>query len=416
MQYPSKEDYLKAVQHSESFTTAELRRAEFVLHPVWQIPKPAAGTSAVVFKAVLDGEEQALRFLTRADASRADRYEALQEHFTGHDLVSCVAMSRWVDGGIRVNGRTWPVVRMQWVNGRTLNQYVDHLVEQGDTGALTNLAGAWHNLVVRLQAAEFAHGDLQHGNVLVDDHGALRLVDFDCSWIARFSGQLAPSETGHRNYQPDNRPWGRWMDTFPGLVIYTSLLALSKNPKPWHVLNTGENLLFRREDFNPPFETPTWQHVVSIRDPQLDQLAAQLKECCTPGWSARGGLDQLLTPQPLPWWELTGKPAAGPTPVRPAPPKSTSPAPSTPPRLPPPPPAEVPTAWPPPQHDPRRTPSGKPPSGESPAPWWHDARIRAASNPPAQPPPPQPPSPRYRLVFIALVVLVIVVLLIVASG
>lgn len=206
MQYPSKEDYMRAVQHAESFTYDELRRAEFVLHPAWGIPKPAAGTSAVVFKAVVDGEEQALRFFTRDEAGSGDRYEALQEHFTVRDLVSCVAMSRWIDGGIRINGRTWPVVRMQWVNGRTLNQYVEQLVEQGNTAALAGLAGAWRELVARLQTAQFAHGDLQHGNVLVEDCGALRLVDFDCSWIVRFSGQLAPSETGHRNYQPDNRP------------------------------------------------------------------------------------------------------------------------------------------------------------------------------------------------------------------
>ena len=78
-----------------------------------------------------------------------------------------------VDDAIRVNGRTWPVVRTQWANGRTLNQYVDHLVEQLDTKALGNLAGVWRELVARLQSAEFAHGDLQHGNVLIDDRGAL---------------------------------------------------------------------------------------------------------------------------------------------------------------------------------------------------------------------------------------------------
>lgn len=377
VQYPSKDDYLKAVQRSESFASDELRRAEFVRHPVWQIPKPAAGASAVVFKAVLDGEEQALRFPTRQDASRADRYEALQQHFTVHDLAGCVAMPRWVRDGIRINGRTWPVVRMQWVNGRTLNHYVDHLVTQQDSGALVGLTGAWRELVVRLQRAEFAHGDLQHGNVLVDHHGALRLVDFDCSWIAQFAGQPAPSETGHRNYQLENRQWGRWMDTFPGLVIYLSLLALSKNPMPWSALNTGENLLFRRDDFAPPFATPVWKHLADIRDPQLDRLAALLKECCLPGWSASGGLDELLAPPVLPWWELTGKTVAHapPPPLRPAPPPSPMPARST--WLPPPPHTR------PPQHTQRQA----PPAAAG-TPWWDAARVGAATGPPAPQPAP----------------------------
>jgi eukaryotic-like serine/threonine-protein kinase len=197
---------------------------------------------------------------------------------------------------------------MQWVNGRTLNQYVDHLVEQHDVASLANLAGMWRDLVMRLQGAEFAHGDLQHGNVLVDEHGSLRLVDFDCSWIARFASQPPPAETGHRNCQPANRPWVRWMDTFSGLVVYLSLLTLSKNPMPWHTLNTGENLLFQRDDFTPPFETPAWVHLAGIRDPELDELAARLKACCTTGWSATGGLGELLTRRALPWWELVAAP------------------------------------------------------------------------------------------------------------
>jgi len=312
MRYPSPEDYLKAVQRRESFTTDELRRCELVPHPLYGIPMPAAGTSAVVFKAVVDGEPQALRFFTREDRWSADRYDALHEHFAARDLAAVVAMPTWVHDGITVNGSTWPVVRMQWVEGHPLNKHVDELVRRGDGRALGTLADAWLELVGRLQRAEFAHGDLQHGNVLVDDRGAMRLVDFDCSWIARFSGWPAPSETGHRNYQPETRPWGRWMDTFSGLVIYTSLLALSKNPNPWHVLNTGENLIFSREDFRPPFDTAAWAHLSGIGDRQLDQLAARITECCVPGWVAAGGLTELVAPPVLQWWELTQVGAARP--------------------------------------------------------------------------------------------------------
>lgn len=308
--YPNKDDYLRAVQHPESFTSEDLRRARFVVHPVWQIPTPAAGSSAVVFKAVVGGREQALRFLTRPDAARRDRYEALRDHFVGHGLVDCVALASWQDDAIRVNGRTWPVVRMEWVNGRTLNQHVDQLVEWSDTVALAELAATWRGLVDRLQRARFAHGDLQHGNVLVDEHGTPRLVDFDCAWLERFTGQPPPPETGHRNYQPAARPWGRWMDTFSGLVVYLSLLALSKNPAPWRVLHTGENLLLRRDDFRPPFQTPAWWHLASIRDPELDEVAARLRECCAPGWTASGGLTDLLAARTRPWWELTAQTAA----------------------------------------------------------------------------------------------------------
>ncbi|CRK59112.1 Serine/threonine protein kinase [Alloactinosynnema sp. L-07] len=293
------------MQRTDSFTTDELRRLRMVVHPTFGVPSPAKGSTAVVFKATSDGEAQALRFFTRADASSAERYGALHDHFTASGLARTVAMPQWIDDGIRVNGATWPVVRMQWVEGHTLNLHVDGLVDRGDTASLSTLANSWRDLVTRLQRADFAHGDLQHGNVLVESGGDLRLVDFDCSWIARFPADAAPSETGHRNYQPPNRPWGRWMDTFSGLVIYVSLLALSKNPNPWRELNTEDNLLFNDEDFRAPFDTLPWTRLSDLRDEEVDEAAARLKQCCAPGWTATGGLDELLAPREKPWWERT---------------------------------------------------------------------------------------------------------------
>ncbi|MFC0067992.1 phosphotransferase [Umezawaea endophytica] len=334
MRYPGFDDYMKAVQQPDVFTTDELRLLELVVHPVFGIPSPASGTSAVVFKATESGQAKALRFFTRADAGNGQRYNALHDHFVARDLLSAVALPRWIDDGIRVNGRTWPVVRMQWVEGHTLNRHVDELVSRRDTAALAALAETWRELVNRLQRADFAHGDLQHGNVLVDDRGAMRLVDFDCSWIAAFASSAPPSETGHRNYQPANRAWDRWMDTFPGLVVYLSLLALAKNPERG-ALNTGENLLFAQQDFQPPFATPAWSFLSGLRDGGIDDLAARLKRCCSPGWTATGGLDALLAPAARPWWERTSTVVAGTAPTAVPAPRgpTTTPATPTPPRV-----------------------------------------------------------------------------------
>ncbi|MEU4447678.1 hypothetical protein AB0K14_35750 [Actinosynnema sp. NPDC050801] len=318
IRYPTPEEYTKAVQRPDCFVADELRGLELVVHPLYGIPMPAAGTSAVVFKAMAGGRPQALRFFTRDDVSSGARYGALHEHFTSHGLTDVVALPRWVDDGIRVNRATWPVVRMQWVEGHTLNRHVDGLVGRADTASLAALARSWRELVAVIQRAGFAHGDLQHGNVLVGADGDLRLVDFDCSWIARFAGTAPPGETGHRNYQPEHRPWGRWMDTFPGLVVYLSLLALARDPTGWHALHTGENMLLRREDFRPPFDTPGWARLAAIGDPHVDEVARRLRGCCTPGWVADTGLDELLAPRVAPWWERTPavvEPQPAPVPV-----------------------------------------------------------------------------------------------------
>jgi hypothetical protein len=199
-----------------------------------------------------------------------------------------------------VNRVTWPVLTMEWIDGRTLNEYVDFLVTGSNTAALTTLAGRWRELVALLQRSGFGHGDLQHGNVMVDQEGQLRLVDFDGVWIPQLASQAPPSEFGHPNYQhPGLRVWDRWVDTFSALVIYLSLTALGREPALWLALYNSKNLLFAKNDFFAPFETEVWKQLAALRDPQIDVLARRLQECCSPSWVSNGSLEMLLD-QPAP--------------------------------------------------------------------------------------------------------------------
>ena len=294
--FPAAGDYYKAVQApSRCFTVPKLQAAEFVWDSLG--PTLARGSSAVVFQASVDGRPQALRCYIREDASSRDRYSALDAYLAGHDLSPYVSGTTWLDGAITVNRSPWPVLTMEWINGRTLNEYVDFLVSGSNTAALTTLAGRWRELVALLQRSEFAHGDLQHGNVMVDQEGQLRLVDFDGVWIPQLSGQSPPSEFGHPNYQhPLHHHWDRWLDTFSALVIYLSLVALGKDPGLWLALYNSKNLLFAKTDFFPPFKTEAWKQLAALRDPQVDELARKLQECCDPLWMPGRSLETTLAP------------------------------------------------------------------------------------------------------------------------
>ena len=176
--YPAAGDYYKAVQApSRVFTVPKLQAAEFVWDSLG--PTLARGSSAVVFQASVEGTPQALRCYIRNDASSRDRYSALDAYLAAHDLSPYVSGTTWLDGAIQVNRATWPVLTMDWIDGRTLNEYVDFLVSSSNAAALTTLAAKWRELIALLQRSEFTHGDLQHGNVMVDQAGRLRLVDFD---------------------------------------------------------------------------------------------------------------------------------------------------------------------------------------------------------------------------------------------
>ena len=319
--YPAAGDYYKAVQFpSRSFTVPRLQAAEFVWDSLG--PTLARGSSAVVFQAAVEGKTQALRCYIRNDASSRDRYSALNVYLAGRDLNPFVSGATWLDGAIMVNRTSWPVLTMEWIDGRTLNEYVDFLVSASNTAALTTLAANWRELVALLQRSEFGHGDLQHGNVMVDQDGQYRLVDFDGVWIPPLAGQSPPTEFGHPNYQhPGLRIWNRWVDTFSALVIYLSLTALSRDPALWLALYNSKNLLFAKNDFFPPFETEVWKQLAALRDPQVNALARRLQECCAPDWVAAGSLEMLLdqptrslgrpsVPAGQRWWE---KPATGAT-------------------------------------------------------------------------------------------------------
>ncbi|HTQ93566.1 MAG TPA: AarF/UbiB family protein, partial [Streptosporangiaceae bacterium] len=257
--------------------------------------------------------------------SSRDRYSALDAYLAGHDLSPYVSGTTWLDRAITVNRMTWPVLTMDWIDGRTLNEYVDFLVAGSNAAALTTLAGRWRELVALLQRSEFAHGDLQHGNVMVDQDGQLRLVDFDGVWIPQLAGQAPPSEFGHPNYQhPLQHVWDRWLDTFSALVIYTSLVALGKEPGLWLALYNSKNLLFAKNDFSPPFTTEAWKQLAALRDPQVDELARKLQECCDPLWASDRSLEATLeqpasaparpaVPADQRWWE--SRPASGPRPA-----------------------------------------------------------------------------------------------------
>jgi hypothetical protein len=399
--YPSSEEYVRAVQDPASaFRAVLLKTAVFELHPRWQIPVPASGNAAVVFKASVQGSDRALRFFVREDVSDRERYTALSSHIAQRGLDDCVAAAQWRDDAITVRGRTWPMIEMQWVNGRTLEAYVEYLVAAGNTSALTTLAERWRAMIARLQAAEFAHGDLQHGNVLIDDTSAFRLVDLDGCWIAPFQGKIPPNEAGHPNYQHPKRVWGRGMDTFPGLVIYTALLALSKKPALWATLHDGEDTLFKAPDFTAPGATEVWRELAAVNDPRLEVALHQLKLRCETNEPSTDTLEAVLdgTQQTstaptdtarqvvsTPWWERTRTTSAAtqaepesPTTVLPLRQSTETPLPPPPPRTTVPPQGRTPRTpvesrptnpWWPPNHAPKGP--GRPitPPAKQPAPW-----------------------------------------------
>jgi len=304
--YPSAVDYTLALQNpTAAFADASLRTATFAQGLLG--PYGIAGSSAVVFHAMVGTEEYALRCYTRQDASTPERYAALDSFVSAHALSKHVGIVTWYQDQVHVKGARWPVLKMEWIAGQQLNEYVGYLADNRNTAALRTLAERWLVLIGELQRVGFAHGDLQHGNILVDQQGQLRLVDFDSVWIPALQGQEPPTESGHPSYQshgatPRSR-WGPFMDTFSGLVIYLALTALARDPGLWPKFNNGDNLLFERADFVPSLDTEIWKSLAGLGDAEVDRVVGKLKECFAPGWTASKSLRDTLRSA---WWEQQG--------------------------------------------------------------------------------------------------------------
>ena len=157
----------------------------------------------------------------------------------------------YVTAGIRVREVTFPVVRMPWVSGLTLNEWVDdHL----DTpGVLHTVRHQIQDAVAKMHREGAAHGDLQHGNILVDSRNSIHLVDYDGMFLPPLR-HLGAAESGHRNYQHPDRgnSYDQRLDTFAAFVIDLSLNAIAHDRTLWKEFNTGENLLFSVEDYTNP--------------------------------------------------------------------------------------------------------------------------------------------------------------------
>jgi len=228
-------------------------------------PRPWAGAFAVVYKALLPGRVPsgwgpiALRTFSTESPERRERYENVSRYLRCRDL-RCLVDFEYQDDGIRSggDGKWYPLVVMEWVNGVTLFDWAGSKCRVGKGPSLAKAAGLWVRLVQELAQAEITHGDLQHANVMVTRQGRLKLVDYDGMGVASLWGRRN-LEIGVRPYQHPQRNESTLLapelDRFSSLVIYVALRALAADTSLWqrHVASPGsDKLLFRAEDFADP--------------------------------------------------------------------------------------------------------------------------------------------------------------------
>jgi WD domain, G-beta repeat len=262
------------------------------------MPQAATGRSAIVFRADVDSEDKALRCFTRAAEGQQKRYQDLHEYLD-HSIPPYMVDFKYRDREILVKGTRYPVVEMDWAEGRPLHSWVEQHLES--PYSLLRLAAIWLKVVNDLQARRMAHGDLSSDNCLVTGH-KLTLIDYDDFFISPLAGSN-PGEAGNPHFQHPGRPgyYALNMDNFPALVIYLSLLALATDSSLWRFHN-GKNLIFTADDYKAPGATPLWEALAENPDQRIKPLVTALAEMCAEPIEDLPPLSQLTTGSSAPWW------------------------------------------------------------------------------------------------------------------
>ena len=251
MPWPTGQDYNEAIQNPRSvFVDGELRAGQPELDRLG-LPRPRSGSFACVYKIECAGRAWAAKCFTTEVADQQERYEAIDRHLAKVRLPYMVSFG-YQPQGLRVQGREYPLLKMEWVGGVSLSSFIGSNLHH--PGVLGGLAEKWREMLKALQQAEVAHGDLQDRNVLVVG-GDLRLVDYDGMFVPALAGRFS-HEVGQRNYQHPcrtNIDYGPYLDNFSGWVVYAALVALGDRPELWSRYQGGDEcLLFRRDDFEHP--------------------------------------------------------------------------------------------------------------------------------------------------------------------
>ncbi len=305
MAWPMSQDYNEVIQSSAAnFADPDLRSGQ-VTTDALGLPIPCSGNFADVYEVRCpNGSRWAVKCFTREVSGLRERYQEIARHLRQTKLPFTVDFS-YLEKGICVAGRWYPVLKMQWVEGLTLNQFVAQYADK--PAMLESLLKLWMKMAKHLRAAKVGHCDLQHGNVLLVP-GAnanslkLRLIDYDGMWVPGLAGTKC-GEVGHPSYQHPQRlrdgTYSLHVDRFPLLLVATALSALMVGGRRlWDKYDNGDNLLFRQQDLEGPSKSALLDELL-ILDPTVRPLAQKLTD------AARKPLDQTpLLEEALPQSQL----------------------------------------------------------------------------------------------------------------
>src|SRR5689334_2053901 len=118
------------------------------------MPKVWTGNFAQVYELNTSGTRWAVKCFTRSGTDLTGRYSEISKAIASSQLPYFVDF-KFLPDEILVNGKRYPVVKMQWVEGQSIDKYVEANLFRPQ--ALLDTATALLKMVRELEECQLAH-------------------------------------------------------------------------------------------------------------------------------------------------------------------------------------------------------------------------------------------------------------------
>ncbi|MBX9691840.1 MAG: hypothetical protein K2Z81_05605 [Cyanobacteria bacterium] len=293
MRWPTPQEYNEAIQTpSVCFLDQTLRKARVATNSLG-LPLAITGAFASVYRLSSENHDWAVRCFLSHHPDLKERYFQSSQFFSRLENFECIVPFSYLENGIRVRGQWYPIVKMSWIHGQTLDCYL--LDNFKNANKIDWLLTQFKKLCLELEGAGIAHGDIQHGNLIVTNQG-MQLVDYDALFIPVLAGKTC-LELGHPNYQHPSRQeslFDTTMDRFSSWLILISLQLIRIDPQLFELFRGGDDcILFRRTDLLKPESSKLFEHLRCHESGEVRTHALILERML---WSLPSAIPSLMTP------------------------------------------------------------------------------------------------------------------------
>src|SRR5690606_5597783 len=287
--FPSIGEYNQTIQTRGSWNFQTLYDLNFIPSRAFPIKvfSFGSGAYAVVFKANRGGKNYAIRCFLSTQQENISRYQSSCNYLNNID-VSWKVNCDFLVNEIEVNGKFYPILTMEWIDGVLINQFVtDNL---NNNTVLSELQKQLVETSSSLEHHQIGHGDIQSGNIIVqkvESDFQVKLIDYDGMYIPSFENSRS-LENGRSEFQhPKRTEWdfSPTMDRFSFWVMLTALEALKYDKSLWKEVmqggfNTLDNFLFTIQDFTNPFQSRLFNHLKQLNQDSINFYSEKLMQFC----------------------------------------------------------------------------------------------------------------------------------------